>query len=98
MPYRGVARIFHWMGGGGGGPIFFFFIENSLLVDRLRRTCEYYIELSPCYKSTTLLFSLLSQPIQRLSHEIKLLQPLCIIEKKQIIRSFKLIFKGPVLL
>ena len=47
-------------------------------------------------KSTTLLFTLLSQSTQCLSHEIKQLQPLCIIESKHN-KSFKLIFKGPVL-
>ena len=40
--------------------------------------------------------SLCSQSIQCLSHEIKLLQPLSIIESKHN-RNFKLIFKGPVL-
>ena len=41
-----------------------FLEECSLLVDRLRPTSECCIELRPCYKSTTLLFSLLSQSIQ----------------------------------
>ena len=43
---RGVARIFPWGRRGGGGRSDFFFLEKcSLLVNRLGRTSECYIEV-----------------------------------------------------
>ena len=68
----------------GRGGVIVFIEKCSLLVDRLRRTSKCYIELRLCYKFTTLLFSLLSQSIQCLSHEIKLLQPLCTLLNRSI--------------
>ena len=68
---QGRSQDFPLEEGGGGGVIVF--IEKcSLLAERLKRISECYIELRPCYESTTLLFTLLSQSIQCLSHEIKL--------------------------
>ena len=78
-----MMKLISLIGDDGGGRQMIAFIEKCLLlVDRLRRPNECSIELRLCYKTTTLLLTLLSQSIQCLSHQNKLLQPLCIIESK----------------